>query len=169
MRVRRARSDPPASGNGVIGAGPLGLPFADALVDPVTGEFKTNKAYGIAGGLNHNWTPAWQTNVFGSWMRFDAPAGAQFMVPATAATVAVGTAGTVTGLVDFNEYRIGTNTIWTPVTGLQLGVEVLYTRVDPRGRVAVPLTNVAGEATGLFKPTGSEDIWESRLRIQRDF
>ena len=74
-----------------------------------------------------------------------------------------------TGLVDFNEYRIGTNTIWTPVTGLQLGVEVLYTRVDPRGRVAVPLTNAAGEPTGFFKPTGSEDIWEGRLRIQRDF
>jgi hypothetical protein len=156
-------------GNGVIGAGPLGLPFADAFVDPVTGDFRTNKAYGIAGGVNHNWTPAWQTNVFGSWMRFDAPAGAQFAVPVNAATVAVGTAGTVTGLVDFNEYRIGTNTIWTPVTGLQLGVEVLYTRVDPRGRVAVPLTTIAGEPTGLFKPTGSEDIWESRLRIQRDF
>ena len=140
---------------------PLSIPF--------TGEFKTNRAYGIAGGVNHNWTPAWQTNVFGSWMRFDAPAAARYVVPANAATIAAGTAGTVTGLVDFDEYRIGTNTIWTPVTGLQLGVELLYTRVDPRGRVAVPLTNAVGELTGLFKPTGSEDIWESRLRIQRDF
>jgi hypothetical protein len=138
-------------------------------VDPFTGDFRTNRAYGIAGGINHNWTPNWQTNVFGSWMRFDAPAGAQFVVPASAATIAAGTAGTVTGLVDFNEYRIGTNTIWMPVTGLQLGVELLYTRVDPRGRVAVPLTNAVGELTGLFKPTGSEDFWESRLRIQRDF
>jgi hypothetical protein len=160
---------PPASGDGVIGAGPLGLPFADAFVDPFTGDFKTNRAYGIAGGVNHNWTPAWQTNVFGSWMRFDATAAARYVVPASVATIAAGTAGTVTGLVDFDEYRIGTNTIWTPVTGLQLGVELLYTRVDPRGRVAVPLTNAVGELTGLFKPTGSEDFWESRLRIQRDF
>jgi len=160
---------PPASGNGTIGAGPLALPFADAYVDPFTGDFRTNRAYGIAGGVNHNWTPAWQTNIFGSWMRFDAAAGAQFAVPANAATIAAGTAGTVTGLVDFNEYRVGTNTIWTPVTGLQLGVELLYTRVDPRGRVAVPLTNAVGALTGFFKPTGSEDFWESRLRIQRDF
>ena len=57
-----------------IGAGPLALPFADAFVDPFTGDFKTNKAYGIAGGVNHYWTPNWRTNVFGSWMRFDAPA-----------------------------------------------------------------------------------------------
>jgi hypothetical protein len=155
--------------NGTISAGPLAMPFADAFVDPFTGEFKTNKAYGIAGGLNHIWNPAFQTNIFGSWMRFDAPAVARFNVPVNAATIAVGTAGTATGLVDFNEYRVGTNTIWTPVTGLQLGVEVLYTRVDPRGRVAVPLTDVAGNPTGLFKSTGSDDNWEGRLRIQRDF
>lgn len=155
--------------NGAIGAGPLALPFADAFVDPFTGEFKTNKAYGVAGGLNHVWNPAFQTNIFGSWMRFDAPGIASYLVPASAATLAAGTAGTVTGLVDFNEYRVGTNSIWTPVSGLNLGVEVLYTRADPRGRVAVPLTNFAGNPTGLFKPTGSEDIWEGRLRIQRDF
>jgi hypothetical protein len=160
---------PPAGGNGVIGAGPLGLAFADAFVDPVTGDFKTNKAYGIAGGLNHNWTPTWQTNVFGSWMRFDAPASGGLVVPVTAATLAAGSAGTVSGLVDFNEYRIGANTIWTPVSGLQLGIEVLYTRVDPRGRVAVPITIASGAATGAFKSTGSEDAWEGRLRIQRDF
>ena len=141
-----AGQDAGADHDGVISAGPLVLPFADAFVDPFTGDFKTNKAYGVAGGLNHNWSPAFATNIFGSWMRFDAPAAARFIVPANAATITAGTAGTATGLVDFNEYRIGTNTIWTPVTGLHLGVEVLYTRVDPRGRVAVPLTTAAGEA-----------------------
>jgi len=130
--------------DGTISAGPLALPFADAFVDPLSGEFKTNKAYGIAGGINHVWNSAFQTNIFGSWMRFDAPGIASFLVPSTAGTIAAGTAGTVTGLVDFNEYRIGTNSIWTPVSGLNIGAEVLYTRVDPRGRVAVPITNAAG-------------------------
>ncbi len=159
----------PASGEGTISAGPLVLPFSDAFVDPFTGDFKTNKAYAIAGGLNHNWSSTWQTNVFGSWMRFDAPAVARYAVPVTAATLATGTAGTVTGIVDFNEYRIGTNTIWTPVKDLQLGAEILYTRLDPRGRVAVPLTDAAGNPTGRFKSTSSEDFWEARLRVQRDF
>ena len=142
---------------------------ADAFVDPFTGDFKNNQAYSIAGGLNHNWTPTFQTNVFGSWMHFDAPASARFVVPANAATIAAGTAGTVTGLVDFNEYRLGANTIWTPVSGLQLGVELLYIKVDPSGRVAVPITNVAGVAGPFFESVGSEDILEGRLRIQRDF
>lgn len=152
-----------------ITAGPLGMPFADAFVDPFTGDFKTNKAYGIAGGINHNWTPTIQTNVFGSWMRFDAPGIAQYAVPTTTATLAAGTAGTTTGLVDFNEYRVGANVIWTPVKDFLIGIEALYIRVDPRGRVAVPLTNAAGEFAGIYRSAGSEDTWEGRLRIQRDF
>ena len=93
-----------AISDGFIGAGALSMPITDAFVDPFTGEFKANKAYAIAGGLNHNWTPTIQTNVFGSWMRFDAPGVAQYVVPTTVATIAAGTAGTTTGLVDFDEY-----------------------------------------------------------------
>jgi hypothetical protein len=159
----------PAGGNGTIGAGTLNLVFTDAFVDPFSGDFKTNKAYGIAGGATHNWSPEWETNVFGSWMRFDAPGVASYAVPVSAATIANGTAGTVTGIVDFNEYRIGTNTIWKPVAGLQLGLEVMYARLDPRGRVAVPLTDSQGAPTGSFKPTSSDDFWEGRIRINRDF
>ena len=155
--------------DGFIGAGALAMPFTDAFVDPFTGEFKTNKAYAIAGGINHNWTPTIQTNAFGSWMRFDAPGVAQYVVPTTVATVAVGTAGTTTGLVDFDEYRVGANVIWTPVKEFQIGVEALYIRVDPRQRVAVPLTTASGDPTGIFRSTGSEDTWEGRLRVQRDF
>ncbi|MBD2748589.1 porin [Microvirga sp. BT688] len=156
-------------GSAFIGAGPLQLPFADAFVDPITGEFENNKAYGIAGGINHNWTPTIQTNVFGSWMRFDAPGTAQYEIPTTAATTAAGISGATTGLVDFNEYRVGVNAIWTPVEGFLIGVEALYIRVDPRGRVAVPVTDATGAPTGTFRSTGSEDAWEGRLRIQRDF
>jgi hypothetical protein len=165
--INAGQTDPIS--NSFISAGPLALAFADAFVDPFTGDFKTNKAYGIAGGINHNLTPTVETNIFGSFMRFDASGVGQSVVPVNAATVAAGTAGTVTGVADFNEYRIGGNAIWKPVSGLQLGAEVLYARIDPRGRVAVPITNFAGDASGFFKPTGSDDIWEARLRVQRDF
>ena len=158
-----------AISNGFVRAGPLAMPFTDAFVDPFTGDFKTNKAYAIAGGLNHNWTPAIQTNVFGSWMHFDAPGVAQYTVPTTPATLAAGSAGTTTGLVDFNEYRIGANVIWTPVKDFLIGVEALYIRVDPSERVAVPLTTASGDPTGTFRSAGSEDTWEGRIRVQRDF
>ena len=65
--------------------------------------------------------------------------------------------------------RVGANVIWTPVKEFLIGVEALYIRVDPRERVAVPITTAAGDPTGTFRSTGSEDTWEGRLRVQRDF
>jgi hypothetical protein len=56
------------------------------------------------------------------------------------------------GNADFREYRIGANTIWSPVSGLNFGLEVIYANVDPRG-------------------TGgrSDSATEGRIRVQRDF
>jgi hypothetical protein len=158
------------SGTGTsLGADNLFLPVTDAYVDPFTGDFKTTKAWSIAGGVTHNWTPEVRSSLFGSYARFDVPGSASSIVPVNAATLAAGTAGTAIGFVDFNEYRIGANTFWQPVSGLNIGVEVLYTNIDPKGRIAVPVTNFLGRETTLVKASGGEDIWEGRLRIQRDF
>jgi hypothetical protein len=151
----------------VIGAGPLGLPLTDAYVDPLTGDLKTTQAYSIAGGITHNWTPTVRSSLFGSYARFEFPSAASTVVPVA---VPGGIAGTRVGFDDFDELRIGANAFWTPVSGLDIGVEAIYTKVDPRGRVAVPLTNVAGTVfPNAFVSSGSEDIWEGRLRVQRDF
>jgi hypothetical protein len=143
----------------IIGAGRLGLSVADAFINGLTGDMKTTKAWSIAGGLTHNWTPTFQSSLFGSYAQVDVPGAATGFNLAT---------GTSSGLVDFKEYRIGANTIWMPVAGLQLGVEVLYTKVDPKGRVLVSATDAAGNFLEN-RTTGGEDIWEGRLRIQRDF
>ena len=154
-------------GNG-IGAGDLFLPLTDAYIDPFTGDEKTTKAWSIAGGITHNWTPEFRSSLFGSYARFEAPGAASFVVPINATTIADASAGTNVGFVDFNEYRIGANSFWTPVAGLNFGVEVLYAKIDPRGRVLIPVTNVAGNAIGA-KSTSGEGIWEGRVRVQRDF
>jgi hypothetical protein len=150
--------DAPSYGS-FLSANPLFLPVADAFINTLSGDLKTVKAWSIAGGLTHNWTPTWQSSIFGSYAQVDAPGIASSFDVATATT---------TGLVDFKEWRVGANTFWTPVAGLQFGVEVLYTRLDPKGRVLVPLTNAVGDVIGSAS-TSSDDIWEGRLRIQRDF
>ena len=133
----------------------------------MTGDFKTTKAYSIAGGITHNWTPTVRSSLFGSYAQFEFPSAASTVVPVA---VPGGIAGTRVGFDDFDELRIGANAFWTPVSGLDIGVEAIYTKVDPRGRVAVPLTNVAGTVfPNAFVSSGSEDIWEGRLRVQRDF
>jgi hypothetical protein len=107
---------------------------ADAYYNPVTGELDTGSGWSVAAGLNHYWTPTIRQSVFGSYARVEYDADA----PVDAS--------------DFTEWRIGSNLIWSPVSGLDIGVEALYSNLDPNGAV-LP----------------SDSSWEGRLRIQRDF
>ena len=111
--------------------------------------------------LIHFWTPFFKSSVFGSYADFNAPALAQVFNLST---------GTLGGLVDFREYRVGVNTFWLPIPGFQLGVEAIYSKVDPKGRVLIPVANLVGTPfANAFKASSGEDLWEGRLRIQRDF
>jgi hypothetical protein len=115
-----------------IGAGSTARGVVDAFI--VDGDIETGRGWSIAGGLNHFWTPTVRQAVFGSYARVE-----------YGSDVAPG--------FDFTEWRAGTNVIWSPVSGLDIGVEALYANVDPRG------------------PSFGEDndTWEGRVRIQRDF
>ncbi|PVE22216.1 porin [Microvirga sp. KLBC 81] len=116
--------------------GALGyLGFDGEAVDAVydaDGEIDTTKGWSVAGGLRHYWTPEIRQSVFASYARVEYGEAATF--------------------ADFNEWRVGSNVIWSPVSNLDIGVEVLYSNVDLRG--------VDDEEEG---------VWEGRLRIQRDF
>ncbi len=96
------------------------------------GEIDTTSGWSVAAGLRHYWTPEIRQNVFGSYARVEF--------------------GDAFDANDFTEWRAGTNLIWSPVSGLDLGVEVLYSNLNPR-------------APGL----STDDAWEGRLRVQRDF
>jgi hypothetical protein len=147
------------------------LPLADAFVNPFTGDLDTTDGWSIAGGFTHNWSPTFRSSIFGSYAEFDVPGAATGFVAVTPGTLAFGTAGTSVGFVDFTEWRIGANTFWQPVSGLNIGVEVLYTRLEPDNRVAIQQLNLAGDpfAPAIFASRSEEDAWEGRLRIQRDF
>jgi hypothetical protein len=68
----------------------------------------------------------------------------------------------------FKVLQLGTRTIWSPVRNLDIGVEVLYTRLDQNmvGNWVLP-------ASG-FRPAGSyqaadQDTWGGIVRFQRNF
>ena len=121
---------------GVLG-GNASFLVADAYIQD--GKFTLGRGGSVAGGLRHYWTPEVRQSVFGSYASFSAIDG-------------------VGGTQNLQEYRIGTNVIWQPVTGLDLGVEAIYINLDPKRSVATP--------TGL---TSNDSAWEGRLRVQRDF
>jgi hypothetical protein len=117
-----------------VGVGTASSTVADAYIG-ADGDIDTGRGWSIAGGINHYWTPTIRQSVFGSYARVEYSANA----PALAN--------------DFTEWRAGSNVIWSPVSGLDIGVEVLYSNLDPRGIVG----------------NDDDDAWEGRLRVQRDF
>jgi Porin subfamily len=120
------------SGN-VTGVSDASASVFDAYIG-ADGSVETASGWSVAGGLRHYWTPTIRSAVHGSYasVEFDnAPIG----------------------LADFTEWRVGVNTFWTPVAGLNIGVEALYANLD-----------VDGFTNGI-----DDDRWEARFRIQRDF
>lgn len=72
--------------------------------------------------------------------------------------------------LDPKELIVAGNLIWSPVSGLDIGVEVLYTRTDLRQPVLA--VNDAGGRTAIAaggRLVKNDDAWAGRLRIQRDF
>jgi hypothetical protein len=127
-------------------AGSFGLAAIDSYDDRIVRvdgftRAQLTKGFSVVASLQHFWTPQVRQSLFGSYMSIDY--GAQGGLLATR-------------LRDITEYRIGTNIIWSPVSGLDIGVEVLY-------------ANVEGGRRGLGDTKFRDDAWQARLRIQRDF
>jgi hypothetical protein len=123
-------------GSFALPSGRLNPGILDAYVD-VDGDVETSEGWSIAGGLRHYWAPTLRQNVFASYANVEYGGSADF---------------------DFNEFRVGTNVIWSPVAGLDLGVEVIYSQLDASAPFLV---------NGVLED--EDDAWEGRLRIQRDF
>ncbi|QRM33754.1 porin [Microvirga sp. VF16] len=128
------------------------LDQTDAYVD-ADGAVQRSRGWAATAVFLHYWTPQIRHAVFGSYGVINYPEGSVVTAPA----------GGALGFPDTSEWRIGTNLGWLPVSGLYLGVETFYRRVDPQGRVFV---NNDPASDSIIN---SEDALEARLRVQRDF
>jgi Porin subfamily len=108
----------------------------------LNGSLKRTKGYALTAALLHYWTPSIRQGLFGSYTRLD------YKDQAFAAY----------GLIDTTVLQGGTNLIWSPVKDLDIGAELMYHRLDPKGRPNF------GNGTVNYA-----DALEARFRIQRDF
>jgi hypothetical protein len=125
-------------------AGRLIVNNSDANTVTVGGitSIKLTKGYAFTAGLLHYWTPSIRQGIYGSYSKLDY--------------------ANLVSTLDPKELRVGTNVIWSPVAGLDIGVEVLYAKVEVRN--FVPAAGVL-----VARNIKSDDSISGRLRIQRDF
>jgi Porin subfamily len=143
-----------------------------------TGQQLTNY-WSIAAAFEHYWTPALRTDIFGSYTGADfngtattlfcsSPQSPIRTVGGVAPTGAAALAGCDP---DYNLINVGVRTIWNPAAQFDIGLEVMYSRVETKhdaNQVALNFAGAGGRPGGLYAPS-SENTWSGILRFQRNF
>ena len=131
------------------------------------GETQLTKVWGVRASYLHNWSPNWETGVFGGYTHVDYNATATAAIQAALPAIGL-SAGRAAYNPDFNIWQIGTRTAWTPVQNLTFSAEVLYSRLDTMN------TGTFTGTPGGVKPTGTyefkdQDLISGNIRVRRTF
>ena len=154
----------------------LGVPIAGA---PNSLELTT--LWAINAALQHYWTPTLRTSIFGAYTEVD------FNSTATQVYAGAGTNGpcrTLAGGVgsflaplpgcnpDFRVYGAGIRNIWNPAPQLDIGLEVVWAKIESKhdpNLVRLTFAGAGGRAPGLYVPSSGEEVWSAIFRMQRNF
>jgi hypothetical protein len=151
-------------------------PAGTALVGSA---IQLTQALSFGAAFEHRWSPSVRTSVFGVATDVTYPAAAKTIVcsspvgpvrTAAGATPNFGT-GPVAGCnPDFIVWGVGTRTVWNPVRNLDLGAEVMYSRLDQNMGAGVLLNFgvFGGTPAGNYTPQ-NQSIWSGLLRAQWHF
>ncbi|OYX14991.1 MAG: porin [Rhizobiales bacterium 32-66-8] len=132
-------------GTSVLNGGGAYYPIADAVWDATTLSYNKESGWAIQGQFRHYWVPNLRSAVLGGYAQVDVPEN-------------------TVNAYDVNVWQVGLNTIWSPVKGLDLGVEVLYSKVEGEIPLSRSTTNGVSSIVG-----GSTDVWSGGIRAQRNF
>lgn len=160
--------------------------FADATLNPVTGQTQLSRSFTVTGSYLHYWSPEWRSAVFGSYGELEFAPGArsaQGLASSFAGTTIGGSPG-VPGSRSFalsqvlrDTYQVfgGASLIWSPVKDLDIGLEGMYTKTGVTSGRVTDLNKSFGisaaqiNANAAVNTVTSYDTVQVRMRVQRDF
>ncbi|HEV7909537.1 MAG TPA: porin, partial [Methylocella sp.] len=121
-----------------------------------SGACEQQWGWDITGAYKHYWLPILSSAIYGSYLEVHYPAHAL-----------AGFGGAV-GVSNLKEARIGTNLVWTPLRGFDIGAEFMYVHLNETRPVGLAPDKTL-TATGLPAFQSNNNQYEGRLRIQRAF
>ncbi|WP_316180883.1 MULTISPECIES: porin [unclassified Bradyrhizobium] len=125
--------------------------------------------YGFRGAFTHNWDPAWNTAVYGSWSAVRYNATAKGLICNGAGMVALGIVGANCN-PDFNISTLGVITRWTPVKNLTFSADVAWTRLDQKfaGVANAPAAAAVAKPATTYQLKDQDSV-SLLLRAQRNW
>ena len=132
------------------------------------------QTWGMRGGYIHNWSPYWNTSVYGAYagVRYNDTAKALICgVPGVSLGSFQRTFGTgvTTCNPDYNVAEIGTQTQWTPVKNLTFSADLTFIHLDQK-----MTGTVINASAGIAKPAAVYELKDQNnvlllLRAQRNW
>jgi hypothetical protein len=151
----------------------VGLGFAPDSVFAAGTQQQLIQTWGVRAGYTHNWTPAWNTSVYGAY--------AEVRYNDTSKTLLCGVggvggsiravlgAGVVNCNPDYAIGQVGIITRWTPVKNLTFSADFVYAAIDQKhtGVVVAPSATIGKPALAYeLKDQGTGTFL---LRAQRNW
>lgn len=120
-----------------------------------------SNAWSLAAAFQHYWTPSLRTSIYTQYANWEANSGAVDTFVCTAR-------GFAAGCADWSAWQIGSRTLWNPVANLDIGVDVMYTKLNTAfaGGVAGVAPN---GGTAYPQAIADADVWSAIFRVQRNF
>lgn len=137
------------------------------------GNIELTRSWSAYGSFQHFWTPSLRSSVFGGVLAIDYNDRANTLMCNQHAGIAFSVAGVATDSVcnfDFKVWQVGTRTIWSPVTNLDLSVDVFYSKLDQEqgGNTTIAAAAGARPAASIYE-NADQDTWAVLFRAQRNF
>ena len=148
---------------GMRNGGTVGMGWIDdAYFSGVVGsELELSTAWSVAAAFQHYWTPSLRTSIYTQYAEYEAPSSGDAFCTAQ---------GFSAGCANWAGWQIGSRTLWNPVANLDVGVDVMYTKVDTAfGGGSIILPAAGGAAAGYTHEIGDTDVWSAIFRVQRNF
>jgi porin-like protein len=140
------------------------------------------KAWSVGAAYEHHWNPQLRSSVFGAITSVSYPGDLTSGAKAVFCSSPVGPVRNAAGGApsfgapvagcnpDFMVWGVGTRTVWNPVRNLDLGAEVMYSRLDQNmgSGVLLNFSGSGGTPAGNYTPQ-NQSIWSGLLRAQWHF
>lgn len=136
-------------------------------------------AWNIWAAVQHYWTPELRTSLYGGYLEFKANSSAvdaSFCAPLHAGgTITNGgvikgsSAVSASGCTDWATWAIGSRTIWNPTKNLDIGVDVLYSRLTKSAFEGATVTFTPAQSPLETLKAGSSQIVSGIVRVQYNF
>ncbi|UGY12184.1 porin [Bradyrhizobium septentrionale] len=155
----------------------IGFGMAPDSVFVNGGQQQLIQTWGMRGAYVHNWSPNWNTSVYGAYagIRYNDTAKSAICGPGGNGVggsfgAVFGTAGLTSCNPDYNIAQIGTQTQWTPVKNLTFSADLTYTHLDQKyaGTITYPGSASIGKPATVYE-LKDQDTVTLLLRAQRNW